>query len=1774
MKRTFIIPSGITVNSSEKKYDHFEKSEVEKASTSRGDRNASKVEVDQQDIVEMELEDGSVWIGPALELPKYFDENPADLKPRSANELNDFVIPEGIKDASSKRGDAGKFLLKALSFFKKKAAQKVTSIIVRETARKFDNKQQPDPGLYSVSPEFKLTRVKDNLKPEADKPYVLFIHGTASNFEGSFGKIPDGGENELNKFVKDNYGNRMLAFEHYTLSETPFDNACDLINQLPDNIKLHIVSHSRGGLIGELLCLFHSGNSGVGFNDVHLEALRKVDAYKEGLDKLVDAVKKKKIHVERFVRVACPASGTHLCSERLDRVINILLNSVKYLAPPSAIVVDILKELIADILACKEDSNILPGLEVMSPLSTFQSVLNAPDIRIDAPLSVIQGNAKIGLSFRSIITLLSKVVFLEKNDWIVDTASMTFGARRSFEVGVFFQEGEEVNHFSYFLNDPTRNAIAKGLAARNGEIPVGFNALNMAMNRSAKRGVIMGSYFHDKVTGNRPVVVILPGILGSNLSRGEEEIYLNLGRLSLGGMKALSIDAPNVKAKTIIGDAYRQLGDYLNSKYDVVTFPYDWRKSINGESDILAERLTEIMNAAPGQPIKIVAHSMGGVLARHIIIKHKNVWERLQSHDGFRLLFLGTPLGGSYLIPEVLIGYGKRIQQMSKLDFTSTTEELLSVFSRYEGLLNLLPVQAGPHDFTQESLWKEMRKHAARYNWPVADLSEFKKFREEVLALDTSVYQNKNIVYVAGKSDQTTDSFFYDPNEEEGKQLTFTYTEEGDGSVTWKTGIPAEIKNSNRLYYVATGHGALAKDDKLFDGIDDILAKGYTSRFSAQPVALKKGLFKKLFGRGVSPVSNESELADVLLDSELGFDDWASDAPAINVRLTCGDMIYARHPIMIGHLAYDALWGPEDVLDRFLDHALSKRVNLGVYPDMVGTSSIFEKNGKARAVVVGLGSAEEINSSRIEKAVSQAVIKYVLHLQDNALSNGTGLSKVGLSMILMGSGYIGLSVQQALQTTITGVNKANEALRSRGIETGLVEELEFIEIFEDKAIQAFHDLKRMQTRFPLGYVFEQTHLNEADGKRLRMILDNHEEWWMRMSITRMKDSSRNKLASPLTRLKYTASQNLARAEVFRMSLSADLLEPILREMSIDHRWSADLAMTLYTKLIPYDFRDNFVSQQNIQLLLDDYTAQFPWELMQDTTVQSDPLITKIGFVRQLTTERYRERVIYPADNSILIIGDPDLEGWDMFDQLPGARQEAELVTQMFAGQAYEVTSLINSDSNEITKKISPWPHRIIHIAAHGHYDLNNVNMRGLVIGKEKFMRTNDITALNYVPEMIFVNACYLGQMNEEAERISEERYRLAANIGTELIKMGVKAVVVAGWAVDDAAALYFAEIFYKEMFSGATFSDALREARSACYNKFRNSNTWGAYQGYGNQQYRLSNKAWSSKNDDGQTLLEPQIELELRNLASSKTNNGDTPSSNTLNRVKWIEQWLERHQSSNAKLYELIGLVYFNLKCKPEALNAFQKMKSCSEASFSVSSLEKYCITRRKLVNENNGDIESMEELISIATDLKMLSHIAKTAERSSLLGGTYKAIFTVAELVHKQTGDKKLLAAMSDALNEAARHYREATELCSQNSAERAYPLVNALVLEKALRKQSIERTARNTIKPSAEDREALNEIKELFDQIDDVLRFPKDYWERMYPSNRALFELLVYPDDKHRAQFVKGLNEVWDIDGSPNDRGVEMENLGFLRNLFSFSPDICKALLDAHNDLLSVKR
>ncbi|MEF8738085.1 MAG: hypothetical protein V5B35_16335 [Candidatus Accumulibacter necessarius] len=218
-----------------------------------------ELEVAADEVVRVELDNGFVLWSRADDIVRDYGHQSLARDGGDAWEFGTLAPSREPTDAArDERGLLG-LGIKVLEFFgidlKAKAARTLGSVLEEKLL-----KDHP-PGLYrcSLDDTFALTPLADDEQiPAADGPILLFLHGTASSCAGSFGKLwaPENREGKVaRERFQARYGERVYAFEHRSLTESPLSNALALVERLPPAAEVHLVSHSRGGLVGELLCL-------------------------------------------------------------------------------------------------------------------------------------------------------------------------------------------------------------------------------------------------------------------------------------------------------------------------------------------------------------------------------------------------------------------------------------------------------------------------------------------------------------------------------------------------------------------------------------------------------------------------------------------------------------------------------------------------------------------------------------------------------------------------------------------------------------------------------------------------------------------------------------------------------------------------------------------------------------------------------------------------------------------------------------------------------------------------------------------------------------------------------------------------------------------------------------------------------------------------------------------------------------------------------------------------------------------------------------------------------------------------------------------------------------------------------------------------------------------------------------------------------------------------------------------------------------------------------
>ena len=736
---------------------------------------------------------------------------------------------------------------------------------------------------------------------------------------------------------------------------------------------------------------------------------------------------------------------------------------------------------------------------------------------------------------------------------------------------------------------------------------------------------------------------------------------------------------------------------------------------------------------------------------------------------------------------------------------------------------------------------------------------------------------------------------------------------------------------------------------------------------------------------------------------------------------------------MVGHFENDGIMSAERALDNYLGNKLSERHRLGFYPGKIGESEItFQRHSVPKgALVVGMGSQDGLTQYRLALSIEKAIIRYAFFFRDNYSITEIKQQAIGISTMLIGSGYAGLPLMDSIRSIIQGVTNANRKLLQMNNGLLVIREIQFVDFWEDMAQSAQQLLYKLRDSAP-EISLNIKALEEDHGKKRRLSLRDNASWWHTFTTTAIlpKDNSKTEVKG----LAFSSSGNRARIEQDDISGDLRMVEFLNAKFAHHSRWDAKLAKTLFELLIPNDFKGIIRNQNKILWKLDDYSAQFPWEMFHDSMFGEEPTFINTCLIRQLHTPDYRVNPAIVSRRTALVIGNPDYQ--NSYSQLPGAQKEAVLVSQKLRAKNYSVNVSIFSAAQGIITEMYSDEYKIMHIAAHG---IHTSDKSGIVIGPDILLTPAMLNQLSVIPELVFVNCCYSGNTTTFEGDLRENRNKLAANVGTQLIRMGVKAVVVCGWAVDDRAAEVFATTFYDKMLDGSEFGSAVQLARKACYQSDPGSNTWGAYQCYGDAFYRLEFNN-PSTSDKLEYIYNADAVIELRNMLSSV--NGKKVSRNEYTtKLNKLTERINTHNAGSPEVTELTAHVHAALGNYAEAVALMHELLYHEKADFKVSTLEQYCSLRGKLfmeIHNNKKQPLPPDALTKLVDDIGLIQKIGPTAERYALLGSAAKRLI-ILEKSKKQSHAKKMKFSFEKSYE----------QMKNQPLEQSMYPLSNLLIAE-----------------------------------------------------------------------------------------------------------------------------
>ena len=393
-------------------------------------------------------------------------------------------VPEDLPGTTVRRGFIGKVIHTVVVKVLGKVVDKAVAAAGRavETLAWKVNKGLEE-GWKRVTPDglksgsLPKVRIADAVGTSPDQRNLLFLHGTFSHASSAFAGLATArgaGGKTLFESVKDIYGERIFAFDHFTVSRSPQDNAEALLNELPGGPCLFdVVTHSRGGLVLRTLVE----------RTQHLGDISR--RFKAG----------------RVVLVASPNEGTPLASpSHFDKYVTWISNLVdRFPDNPFTFAVHFISEALTWLArGVRVD---LPGLAAMNSEGPVIAQLQAPPgppLRAYSALAanyepdqnLVQRMFDAGVD--GFFGTANDLVVPSEGGWRVD--SVVPAAIPAEQIGCFGRGGNlvspaegQVTHTSFFSRIATTDFLALTLLGR----PTGLSPLdpNTHLPFRGRRGV-------------------------------------------------------------------------------------------------------------------------------------------------------------------------------------------------------------------------------------------------------------------------------------------------------------------------------------------------------------------------------------------------------------------------------------------------------------------------------------------------------------------------------------------------------------------------------------------------------------------------------------------------------------------------------------------------------------------------------------------------------------------------------------------------------------------------------------------------------------------------------------------------------------------------------------------------------------------------------------------------------------------------------------------------------------------------------------------------------------------------------------------------------------------------------------------------------------------------------------------------------------------------------------------------------------------------------------
>jgi pimeloyl-ACP methyl ester carboxylesterase len=960
-----------------------------------------------------------------------------------------------------------------------------------------------------------------------------------------------------------------------------------------------------------------------------------------------------------------------------------------------------------------------------------------------------------------------------------------------------------------------------------------------------------------------PRVLILPGIMGSKigvrrrLGIFNDVYWIDPLDIRRGRLRELALEPPLSKRFLALGVvllAYLRLRLRLRADgYNADFYPFDWRLSIADLGKALKRRLDK-----EGSAVMLVAHSMGGLVARYAI--------GAAGGKCRRLIMLGTPNHGSFAPVQALRAVYPVVRKVAWLDRRHTAEDLArDVFSTFPGLSEMLP---DPERYDLIDLYD-----AGNWPDPASGLRPRQPILDRVAEVRAGLApaDRTDTILVAGVDRETVVNV--KPDLDPGQGFFYERSHEGDGTVPLALALLAGA----RTYYVEESHGSLANNRQVGEAVIELLDRGETGRlatsWSAAPArrAIEAVPESELrvdpYDARRGTVLSQRELREILAEvaapgAEDGFVPAglpAAGAPAeappeldgyrhrfdrvvvgrrrqhrLDLRFAYGSITEVdSRAIVLGIFRDVTPSGAASALDARVGGAITEIARRRMFSGNVGEIFMLPTGRHPIAAemiaFVGLGAFDRFTGNALQ-ASSENVIRTFVHARVEEFATvlyggGSGADPAELlrnMLIGLLRGLQDADSDHGFRRIVICENDAERFVQLKEAmfrlsSTDLCRDVEitFDEVELSPALEAPAAVLERRRRAP-RWVYLIVREQSATG-------DGAVE--IRSSVLTAGDK-----ATVVTGVSVTDPAELDRSR-------RDVTRASGRDLARVGARLGRLVLAPEARQVLQHFHDN-----HLVVVHDGPMSRVPWETValegQDGTTwfpAAGAGVSRRYAADNLSVGKWLETRIEDGVLSVLLVVDPTVD-------LAGAREEGARVRQMFQaipGCRIDVLWQEQATRQALLAAFGSGRYDVIHYAGHAFFDEANPERSGVLCAHHVPLSGVDLAGLSNLPALAFFNACEAGRVRGDRETAAAiESMGKSVGLAEAFMRGGIANFIGTYWLVGDRAAEAFAGRFYESILRGDPIGDALQAGRQVVRDQVR-STDWANYLFYGSPDFVL-----------------------------------------------------------------------------------------------------------------------------------------------------------------------------------------------------------------------------------------------------------------------------------------------------------------------------------------------